>query len=303
MPPLHLQFGYYPARLSFSVGPVCVDELDNLENKMRELDESPQVERDWLYSPPQRSVSLLGRTTIHPYHSRVFGLPKTHSIAHAAADGSDHLIFLVWALSFFAGIRLTTTEAGFLDATPVKPNKLVDFIVGKNDLIAAIERADRFWSDNHSDQKRADLLAAAIHALFLSQNPRHLQFEEFMLLYASLDAIYALMRLLTKQAAASHNDRIQWMCSHYSIPTPYWADTYHSKKTELAALRNGTFHEALYMGEPLGFALHGLGTNRNMNLEIRALICRLLVAILGGEQSDYVRSRLDTRGKYGLKFS
>jgi hypothetical protein len=280
-----------------------VKELSNLENTIRELERSPQVERDWLYSPLQRSLSLLGSTTIHPYHSRVFGLPKTHSIAHAGSDDSDHLIFLVWALSFFAGIRLTTTEAGFLDATPVKPNKLVDFLVGKNDLVAAMERADRFWSDNRSDRKRSDLLTAAIHALFLSQNPRHLQFEEFMLLYASLDAIYALARSLTKQAAASHNERIHWMCSLYSMPTPHWADTYHSKKTELAALRNDTFHEALYMGEPLGFALHGLGTNQNLNLEIRALICRLLVAMLGGEQSDYVRSPLDTRGKYGLKFS
>ena len=49
--------------------------------------------------------------------SRVFGLPKRHVIEHAAADSDDHLTFHLWAFSFFTGMRLIATEAGFVDAT------------------------------------------------------------------------------------------------------------------------------------------------------------------------------------------
>jgi hypothetical protein len=47
----------------------------------------------------------------------VFGLPKRHIIEHAAADSDDHLTFHLWAFSFFTGMRLIATEAGFVDAT------------------------------------------------------------------------------------------------------------------------------------------------------------------------------------------
>ena len=55
------------------------------------------------------------------------------------------------------------------------------------------------------------------------------------------------------------------------------------------------------MGEPLGFALHGVGTNKNLTLEMEALICRLLVALLGAANADYVRSAITTRQRQGLK--
>ena len=65
---------------------------------------------------------MSGKVREHPYASRVFGLPKTHLIEHAEATNQDHLDFHLWALSFFVGMRLTATDAGFLDATPLKPH-------------------------------------------------------------------------------------------------------------------------------------------------------------------------------------
>lgn len=56
------------------------------------------------------------------------------------------------------------------------------------------------------------------------------------------------------------------------------------------------------MGEPLGFALHGVGAGKNMTLEMKALVCRLLVALLGGDQSKYVVSPVNTRQRHGLRF-
>lgn len=85
------------------------------------------------------------------------------------------------------------------------------------------------------------------------------------------------------------------------MDVPTWADPSAPGGTEVAAIRNNAVHEALYMGEPLGFALHGIGTNQNLPLELEGLICRFLVAIIGGASTDYVRSPVNTRQRQGLR--
>ncbi|MGE0278814.1 MAG: hypothetical protein AB7R40_25755, partial [Nitrospiraceae bacterium] len=64
-----------------------------------------------------------------------------------------------------------------------------------------------------------------------------------------------------------------------------------------------TFHEALFFNEPLGFSIYGsnqLTTDRaNVTLEMRALVCRLLVAILGKPGVGYVQTPVDTRQLHG----
>ncbi len=89
------------------------------------------------------------------------------------------------------------------------------------------------------------------------------------------------------------------MSNHFGIPTPAWADK-SGGRAEIAILRNDALHEALFMGEPLGFAVHGVGTNNNLTLEMEALICRLLMALLGASASDYVRTAVNTRQRYML---
>ena len=77
---------------------------------------------------PSSDASERGGVTSEPYSSRVFSLPKTHAIEHSSAEYSKQLIFHVWTLSFFKGMRLTTEAAGFLDSTVIKPGVLVDFV-------------------------------------------------------------------------------------------------------------------------------------------------------------------------------
>ena len=89
------------------------------------------------------------------------------------------------------------------------------------------------------------------------------------------------------------------MCSLYGIPTPAWGKPGPSGSAEIAAIRNDALHEALFMNEPLGFALHGVGTSQNLPLEMRALICRLLVALIGGDAA-YVQSSVTTRQRHAL---
>ena len=123
------EFGFYPHPLRIKAGPVTISPLPDLEQISSDVLASGGIEKDWIYAPLQRVRNLMNDQIREcPYMTRVFGLPKTHSISHVAATSEDHIEFHIWALSFFVGMRLTATEAGFLDATPLKPHKLVDFI-------------------------------------------------------------------------------------------------------------------------------------------------------------------------------
>ena len=304
--PLRKEFGFYPQPLQIKAGSVTVSPLPDLERTASDILALNGVEDNWIYAPPQQVRDFMsGKVRERPYASRVFGLPKTHLIEHAAATSEDHLDFHLWALSFFVGMRLTATEAGFLDATPLKPGKLVDFILRGSSLTRAVELADVFWTTNLAKPRQAQRFTAAVHALFLGQNPQNLQFERFVYLYTAIEACYALTAALHQPPRClTHADRIDWMCSKLRVVTPAWADPPAFSKAEVVAIRNDTLHEALFMDAPLGFAVHrGSSTNRNLTLQMCALVCRLLVALIGGGGADYVQSPVNTRQIHGLDLS
>ena len=302
MPNLEKEFGFYPRQMQIQAGPVTIRPLPGLEQITSDVLASDKVDGDWIYASSQQVTEFLGGITRDcPYPARVFGLPKTHEIVHTKATGGDHLDFHIWALSFFVGMRLTSTEAGFLDTTPIKPVELVDFSIGTS-LSRAVELAEVFWQKNLAKSCCAKLFEAAVHALFLGQSLRNLQFESFLYLYIAIDACFKLTKTLTPpQGNISHAKRLEWMCCQFNIPTPTWAAHTVPGGPEVAAIRNPTFHEALFMDAPLGFALHGSSTTCNLTLEMSGLVCRLLVALIGGQGATYVRSPVNTAQRYGLQ--
>ncbi|MBK1625256.1 hypothetical protein CKO32_16980 [Afifella marina DSM 2698] len=193
-------------------------------------------------------------------------------------------------------MRLTTTDAGFLDATTVRPRKLVDFVLNQQETIQALGLAESFWQTNRREPLHARRWIAALHALYIAQAPQALQFEQFLYLYGALDTCFKLATDLhsPQTRRLPHHSRTRWLCDHFQIPLPTWADD-STGAPQIAKIRNTTIHESLFVDAPLGFAVHGRGTNQNLPLEMKALVCRLLVALLGAPDSDYVRSRLDTR--------
>lgn len=273
--------------------------LPELSQAVAEVEGSELVHKDWIYAPP-RIERNWSREEQRPFPSRIFELPRTHLIEHAACDGDDHLTFLLWALSFFTGTRLTATEAGFLDATPIKPGVLVDFVLPARALPAALALADGFWAAQRAAPERRRLFAAAVHALFLGQNPLLLQFERFTLFYTAFDACFTLAKSLhgTKKSVI-HAERVAWMCGQFAMPVPAWAD--QGNASQVAILRNAAVHEALFVGEPLGFAVHEPGTGNDITLQMQALICRLLVALLGSRGGSYVGSAVDSRQRMLLE--
>ena len=295
-------FGFLPAELAFRVSHIVIQTRPDLEEAIASVRQSEGIEDDWIYAPPQQQI-LNGMVRELPYPSRVFGLPKTHVITQSdQGHGLWQLQFYVWALSFFLGMRLTTTEAGFLDATPIVPGNLIDFSLPSQDLPKAIALADEFWLLHRSNPAHAKRFAAAVHALFLGQCPQYLQFERFIYLYTALDACYALTAasIGLRRKKPSHSARIAWMCDQFGIPIPHWALKTGSS-AEIANLRNPIMHEALFVGEPFGFAIHGVGLNQNLPLEMKCLLCRLLVALIGGEQTAYIKSPVNRRVRYRLE--
>ena len=297
-----LEFGFYPKPLKICAGDITVSPLPDFDSIVAPMSDRENIKNDWIYAPPQRTRDFMSHTVREqPYSSRVFGLPKTHMIEHATATDDEHLDFLVWALSFFVDMRLTTTEAGFLDATPVKPGKLVDFVLLGQSLKRAVELAESFWMTNHSEPRNAQRFKAAVHALFLGQYPQALQFESFIYLYTAIDACYALTKALRcTQGQHRHAGRIKWMCDELGVDTPTWADTTVQGGVKVSAIRNDALHEALFMDAPLGFAVQG---GVNLRLEMPALVCRLLVALIGGNDTSYLGPPLDTRQNHGLNLS
>ena len=295
------EFGFYPEPLEIKAGSIKVSPLSEFHSIVDSvLDAHENIKDDWIYAPPQRDRDFIsGEIREQPYSSRVFSLPKTHMIEHAKATGDEHLDFLVWALSFFLDMRLTTTEAGFLDATPVKPGKIVDFVLLGQSCERAVELADSFWVTNHSEPRNARRFEAAVHALFLGQYPQALLFESFIHLYTAIDACHALTKALRPpKGDPPYGKRIAWMCGELAIKTPAWAVS-----PSVSAIRNDALHEALFMGAPLGFAASQSGPQINFRLEMTALVCRLLVALIGGNDASYLGSPVNTRQYHGLNLS
>jgi hypothetical protein len=295
-----LQFGYYPDELDFTSGAITISTLAGLNETVSDIEQLETLDNGWVYPSLKRSQDFLSREiTLKPYPSRIFPLPKTHEVLHQSPDCTGHLNFHVWALSFFLGIRLTTEEAGFLDTTPIKPGKLTDFVLLGSGINNVAILAEDFWVKYRAEPENAKRWVAAVHALFLAQNPQLLQFEKFIYLYTAIDACFALAKATNpSRQKPSHAERINWLCQSLGMETPTWATTQSDGKSIVADIRNLTLHEALFMNEPLGFAIHRAG---NLTLEMQALICRFLVALLGSNDQKYIASPTNTRQRHGLQ--
>jgi hypothetical protein len=89
-----LDFGFYPGRLELSSGPLIVRSLPDHEHIASEVLALDGIDRDWIYSPPERVRDFMsGQVSEKPYGRRVFGLPKTHQIEHSTDDDTDRLTF------------------------------------------------------------------------------------------------------------------------------------------------------------------------------------------------------------------
>ena len=303
------ELGYYPIHCDMETNQFSILTLSGHEAKVAAIIGDVNVIKDWLYPGAQQQRDIMsGHIRSLPYSARIFGLPKTHVLTLHTSESQDDIDFVVWCLSFFTGMRLTTTEAGFLDATPIKPGKLVDFSLRRCTVTDAIQLALNFLELERGDPSALKRVTAVIHALFLAQYPQNLPFEQFQYLYMALDACFRLVAVKEgPKFNQPHAGRIQWMCEKFDIPVPKWAESTIADPSSLSIVRNNTIHEAIFFDEPLGFSIYG-GNKPDVNpcnvpLQMQALVCRLLVAILGRADVSYVKSAVNTRMIHSLELN
>ena len=302
------EFGYYPIVCNITTERFSIQTLPSFQESIDQVKNDPDVHNDWIYPGAALQHNFIsGETRSLPYKTRIFGLPKTHVLTLYKSQNREDLDFVVWCLSFFTGMRLTTTEAGFIDATPIKPGKLIDFLLSGCTLEDVINLAIDYLESERDNFRSAKRVIAAIHALFLSQFPQSLSFERFQYLYMALDTCFKIIETKSNpNKRLNHAQRVQWMCQKFDIPVPAWATTIDNK-SEVSIVRNDTIHEALFFDEPLGFSIYGGNqstiNNGNIILQMQNLICRLLVAILGEPNSDYVKTSIESRMYQSLKLN
>ncbi|MNQ88108.1 hypothetical protein D3C85_1033610 [compost metagenome] len=301
------EFGYYPVFCNIETDRFSIRTLPEHERIVAAVSGDPNALKGWIYPRVEEHIEYMsGKVRSMPYNARVFGLPMTHVLTLPEGQSREDLDFVVWCLSFFTGMRLTTTEAGFLDATPIQPGKLVDFILSRSTVADVVELALDYLESERGDARALKRVTAVIHALFLAQYPQSLSFEKFQYLYMALDACFKLVAVKEAQEPrTSHAGRVQWMCEKFAIPVPSWAKNSKTDPSSLSVARNDTFHEALFFDGPLGFASYG-GNQRsaeqeNPLLQMEALVCRLLVAILGKPGVGYVKTSVNTRDIHALE--
>jgi len=304
---LQTEFGYLPEHREFVVGDINIRTLPSFDKAVGEMRECPQVADDWVYSPLMSRRPFGGANTKQlPYPARIFGLPKTHVLEHRSATDADRLHFLVWVYGFIVGIRLSDSDAGFIDATPIKAGTLTDMLWLGNSEEKALGIADEFWSKHASTGRITKGIRGIIHLLFLSETPSYLEYEEFIYLYTALETCHYVNAMAAGKSPRSgtHAERIAQLCAQYQCPIPTWAAP---GPGGVVAHRNETLHEGLFFDEPFGFSLYGGDQRRKHGtqyhaelLQMRALICRLLCAILGFHDWQYIRSSVDTRQMHGL---
>ena len=302
-PGCSIDFGYYPVDVLIRTKAFTVDTLPDFKSSLKAVKNSPYVVSGWHYAPPQETYDLRGKVTRKPYSGRVFRLPKTHTLKLSGAFNSDDANFVIWCLSFFMGMRLTTTQAGFLDATPIKPGVLVDFCLSHSSTLEAIGIAVNYLGKKNRHPLACMRIAAVIHALFLAQRPQNLQFERFQYLYMALDGCFSIMwedrDRSHKIIYPKHHERVRWMCNELNMPVPFWAEG----EDNIASVRNDNFHEGIFFGQPLGFSVYGKEHPRPVLIQIEALLCRFLVVLLGVDDSSYILSGLDSLEMHPLKLN
>ena len=186
---MEVDFGYLPEKLEVSCNGVVISTLPHFDEAVASVRSDPKVRQKWFYPGVQQWQSLNTKEiTEDPFTVRVFGMPATHHISAPPTIEREYLEFVLWVLSFFKGMRLTSLPKGFLDATPIDLHALVDFIA-MGDPAAPLVLAERFWADSKSNPLQRKRLCAAIHSMFISCNPRLMNFEEFLFLYSALDSV------------------------------------------------------------------------------------------------------------------
>lgn len=294
-----IRFGFLNEPLSVSWRYGTIRPVPKFEEIASCFEQSAGVFKGWVY-PPIKAVAGQGAATQQAWIPATFSVPSSHILTpHPDADPA-HSDFFIALFGFLHGRRLQREGWQHFYKAPLS-RQLCDFVTNKKSTEWALNQALAFCEQHNSKTEVLKLAFGALHWHTFAQLYEH-EFERFDAQYKALDACYKLT-CLTQPGVRKvpHAERAFRLCEHFGIESPDWVvppgNQTDQKTCELAIRRNALAHEALYGGQPLGFAHpvdHGV-----MDLGLKFLVTRILLCALG-IKNEYTQSSATTRMDYAF---
>jgi hypothetical protein len=260
---------------------VTISPLEDFEKTVAQFKE--ESNRDGFFYPsPQHTVTLPD----WPDESRREPVPRTERPAHlffmksshslkidnsAAADPVDDASFLVQAIAYLYGTRLQLEGFQFDGRIPSEQST--------HPVHVTATAAHRFLGRAYSEWKAqpADRRLKFTNVLYMhAKAPSYdWTWEQFLIEYLVNDALFDISQRTGLTSPVSHEDRIRELCARLGVWCPPTAPV-----TELVAMRNELFHEAMWEGERPGYRIKE--QTYRLAGDLRALNQRLISALLSG---------------------
>ena len=290
-PPIRFGFLNEPLSVTWHFG--TIKPLPNFGELVSCFERSAGVYKGWVY-PPIKAVDGQGAAAKEAWVPATFSVPSSHTLTPNANADATHSDFFIALFGFLHGRRLQREGWQHFYKAPLS-RQLCDFVVSRESIEWALNQAWAFCEQHSSNPEALKLAFGALHWHTFAQLYEH-EFERFDAQYKALDACYKLT-LLTKKRSdfqeVSHALRAYKMCEFYQVEPPEWVLPFNNKNSSaLAERRNALAHEALYGGEPLGFAHPG--DHGAMDLGLKSLVARILLSSLG-IKNNYTQSSATTR--------
>jgi hypothetical protein len=291
MNPVAFGFLNEPTNIQWDGGACRISPLAGYPQLIADLENQPGVHGGWWYP----LLEKLGDCPDGPSKPKSFSLSPTHELVLACSDASEELAnFLIALFGLLKGRRLQREKWQHFYKTPLD-SKLNDFLASDASIVCALDAALGFWRSQKPDSIRR-LAFGAIHWHLFAQLYEH-QFERFNAQYMALDTC-AKLALETQflgypAGHPKHSERASKLCDVTGVPKPLWVNPLPVQNTcALAERRNALIHEAMYGGQPIGFAFPT--DHPYMEMELTGLVARILLRLIG-VQNSYVTTACTTR--------
>jgi len=298
-----VEFGFLDETTSLRWSAGSIEPLSEHAKIVAEIRNHERVYSGWRYSSLAQVMRDNKEEKAPPVMPTSFTLPATHRLTltdtHLSSDAEDFYIALFGLLK---GLRLQREGWQHFYNCPVKRGILCDFYADDREIEQTLDVATHFWCA-HPDNEVRKLIFGSLHWHLFAQLYKH-EFELFNAQYMALDTCAKLAKKLEipGYTSTTHTKRPRNLCSALGIPIPDWAEV-HREKSFLAERRNALFHEAMYAGKPIGFAIPSKPSEHpNMTLELTRLVARIYLRLLGIE-NEYTKSPCNMRQTIGFTFS
>jgi hypothetical protein len=301
---LTVRFGFLsdPTELTWCTG--CIKPLPDYTDILNSLRSDDRCYAGWFY-PPLQAVPLAAKGDKSPpaMPTTRFSLPATHELTlYGATADNKTAEFYIALLGLLKGLRLQREDWSHFYKSPIKSGLLCDFVARDSEIVKALTLAADFWQ-RYQDSQIRKLMFGAIHwHLFAQLYP--FSFERFNAQYMALDTCWRLASLtlkskvdtetnLNQRNKPTHAERPVILAKVLGLMLPSWANlTPSDSGSKLSRHRNELLHEALYLGEPIAFAVSQ--EYYTLEQELSGFVACCIFGLIG-INNEYTQSSVQSR--------